>query len=83
VIYYRRVRGGSFARIRPPVYLALSLVRHLIGAARVAAIARQLNGIARIMTICAAILFAFRGSAVASRMRTLLKLGHMASLRIV
>ena len=41
-----------------------------------AAVAGEFDGAARVVTICAAILVAFWGHAVASRMRTLLIFSH-------
>ena len=47
-----------------------------------AAVARQLGGVTRIMAVRAAILFTRRGPTIASRMRALLVFGHVSSFLI-
>jgi hypothetical protein len=59
------------------------LMGHAIGAARVTAITRQLDSVSRVVTICAAVLLALWGRAVAGRMSALVSFSHMRFLHHV
>jgi hypothetical protein len=54
----------------------LSFMRHLIGTARMRAIAHKFNGLARVVTVRAAILFTVADLAVARRVRAFISVGH-------
>jgi len=81
-VYFHRdsVLGGNFGRLRVSsrVGFALSAVCQLFRAARVTAVARQLQRVARVVTIGATILAVFGRQAVTCRMCAFLFFSHFS-----
>jgi hypothetical protein len=71
----------SLVLVASPARLS-GLVRHLIGATRMTAVACQLNGVTRIMAVRTAIFFAHWGLTVASRVRALSGFRHVSSFLV-